>query len=274
MRAGGTRRGFGLVEAMMAIFLLAILGLSLAYMLQYLAVVSVKTRENSYTSRLASAIFAKFKTMEYYYVFDADSALPGYGISGTFGPVTLQKAAYPYLVLLREATRLASRYSVDRWTLDVKFKLRDVSDANGNGLFSDLRDFVDSDGNGRDDYDEGVRYFKANSDADYFDTYVSTALDKTASELPDTNMKEVTLKLYRRGRVIHTQTDLISLEMLSGIESRSSGADLKMFVNQPANDTCLYDLSDPARAASFALPTGRIPRISCVSGGRPCRWPR
>ncbi|HAN03668.1 MAG TPA: hypothetical protein DCQ25_00110 [Elusimicrobia bacterium] len=257
MRAGGTRRGFGLVEAMMAIFLLAILGLSLAYMLQYLAVVSVKTRENSYTSRVASAIFAKFKTMEYYYVFDADSALPGYGISGTFGPVTLQKAAYPYLGLLREATRLASRYSVDRWTLDVKFKLRDVSDANGNGLFSDLRDFVDSDGNGRDDYDEGVRYFKANSDADYFDTYVSTALDKTASELPDTNMKEVTLKLYRRGRVIHTQTDLISLEMLSGIESRSSGADLKMFVNQPANDTCLYDLSDPARAASFALPLFR-----------------
>lgn len=257
MRTGGKRAGFGLVEAMMAVFVLSILGLSLAYMFQYLAIVAVKTRENSYTSRLASAAFAKLKTAEYYYVFGCDSALANYGLSGTYGPVTLQKNAYPYLGLLRDVTRLANRYSVDRWTLDVKFKLRDVSDANANGLYSDLRDFTDANADGRDDYDPGVRYYRANNDADYYDTYVSTALGKTASELPDTNLKEVTLKLYRRGKVIHAQSDLISLEMLSGIENRASGAELKMFVNQPANDTCLYDLSTAGRAAAFALPLAK-----------------
>ena len=251
------RRGFGLVEAMIAIFLLSILSLSVAYMYQYLAIVSVKTRENVYVSRLSAAAFSKFKTAEYYYLFNYDSALPNYGLAGNYGPVTLQKAAYPYLGLLNEITTLARRYSVDRWTLDVKFKLRDVSDVNGNGLFSDLRDFTDANADGRDDYDAGVRYYKANADADYYDTYVSTALTKTASELPDTNLKEVTLKFYKRGAVIHTQTDLISLEMLSGIESKSSGAELKMFVNQPANDTCLYDLSQPARQAAFDTPLSK-----------------
>ena len=237
----------------MAVFLLSILSLSIAYMIQYLAAVSVKLRENVYTSRLSAAVFSKLKTVEYYYLFDFDSALPNYGLAGNYGPVTLQKAAYPYLGLLNGITSLTSKYSVDRWTLDVKFKLRDVSDVNGNGLFSDLRDFSDSDADGRDDYDSSVRYYRANADGDYYDNYVSTALNKTASELPDTNLKEVTLKFYKKGRVIHTQTDLISLEMLSGIESKASGAELKMFVNQPANDTCLYDLSQPARLSAFGL---------------------
>ena len=247
------RKGFGLVEAMMAVFLLSIMSLSVAYMLQYLAAVSVKLRENVYTSRLSAAVFSKLKTVEYYYLFDFDSALPNYGLAGNYGPVTLQKAAYPYLGLLNGITSLASKYSVDRWTLGVKFKLRDVSDVNGNGLFSDLRDFSDSDGDGKDDYDSSVRYYRANADGDYYDNYVSTALNKTASELPDTNLKEVTLKFYKKGRVIHTQTDLISLEMLSGIESKAGGAELKMFVNQPANDTCLYDLSQPDRLSAFEL---------------------
>ena len=238
---------------MIAVFLLSIMSLSVAYMMQYLAAVSVKLRENVYTSRLSAAVFSKLKTVEYYYLFAYDSALPNYGLSGNYGPVTLQKSAYPYLGLLNGITALASKYSVDRWTLEVAFKLRDVSDVNGNGLFSDLRDFTDSNGDGKDDYDAGVRYYKANSDSDYYDNYVSTALNKTASEMPDTNLKEVTLKFYKKGKVIHTQTDLISLEMLSGIESRASGAELKMFINQPANDTCLYDLSQPSRQNAFSL---------------------
>lgn len=247
------RKGFGLIEAMIAVFLLSIMSLSIAYMIQYLAAVSVKLRENVYTSRLSAAVFTKLKTVEYYYLFDYDSALPNYGLSGNYGPVTLQKAVYPYLGLLNGITALASKYSVDRWTLEAAFKLRDVSDVNGNGLFSDLRDFSDSNADGRDDYDASVRYYRANADSDYYDNYVSTALNKTASELPDTNLKEVTLKFYKRGKVIHTQTDLISLEMLSGIESKASGAELKMFINQPANDTCLYDLSQPSRQNAFNL---------------------
>jgi len=237
---------------MMAVFVLSILSLSIAYMSQYMAVVSVKTLENTYSTRLAEMTFSKLKTVEYYYLFDCDSSLPNFGLSGTFGPVTLQKTVYPYLGVLRSIDAMTKKYKIDRWTVSIAYKLRDTSDLNNNGLTGDLRDFTDANGDLRDDYDPSIRYYKANADADYYDTYTSTSLNKTVSELPDTNLKEVTLKFYKKGHVIHTQQELISLEMLSGIESKSSGAELKLFITQPANNTYLYDLMLPARANAFA----------------------
>lgn len=247
------RGGFGLVEAMMAVFVLSILSLSVAYMFQYMATVSLKTRENTYSTRLSETVFTKLKTLEYYCLFDCDSALPDFGLTGTFGPVTLQKPVYPYLGVLSAIDAAIKKYKVDRWTISVKYKLRDISDVNGNGLTGDLRDFTDADADLADDYDPSLKYYKANADPDYYDTYVSTSLNKTVSETPDTNLKEIKLRLYRNGRTMHAQTELISLEMLSGTESKASGAELKLFLTQPANNTYLYDLASPARAAAFAL---------------------
>lgn len=256
MRISGRRRGaFGLVEAMMAIFVLSLLSLSLAYMFQYMMLVSVKTQQNTYTTRLAEMAFTKLKTVEYYYLFDCDSALPSYGLTGTFGPVTLQKNVYPYLGILNAIDAAVKKYKVDRWTISIKYKMRDVSDVNGDGLTSDLRDFTDANGDKIDDYDPSVKYYKANAaaDADYYDTYISPTLDKTVTETPDTNLKEATLTLYRKGVVIHKQVELVSLEMLSGIESKASGAELKIMLTQPENNTYLYNLMTAARANSFAL---------------------
>lgn len=247
------RKGFGLVEAMVAIFVLSILSLSLAYMYQFMALVSLKTQQNTYTTRLAEMAFTKFKTVDYYYLFDSDSALPDFGLTGTFGPVALQKAAYPYMGTLNAIDSAVKKYKVDRWTISVKYKIRDVSDLDGDGLTSDLRDFMDASGDLVDDYDPSIRYHKANpaADSDYYDTY--TSLNKTVSETPDTNLKEVTLSLYRKGAVIYTQTELISLEMFSGIESRASGAELKLLLAQPANNTYLHDLMTTARQDALDL---------------------
>ncbi len=252
---GRVRNGFGLVEAMMAIFVLSLLSLSLAYTYQYMVLVAVKTQQNTYTTRLAEMAFSKFKTVEYYYLFDSDSALPSFGLTGTFGPVTLQKASYPYMGVLNAIDAAMRKYKVDRWTISVVYKLRDVSDVNGNGLTGDLRDFTDANGDRVDDYDPSIKYYKANpaADADYYDTYTSASLNKIVTEAPDTNLKEATLKLYRNGAVIHTQVELISLEMLSGIESKSSGAELKLLITSPENNAYLYDLMTPARANAFAL---------------------
>jgi len=250
--AARLRAGFGLVEAMISIFLLAVLSLSVAYMHRYLQVMMTRTLENTASTRLTDSIFEKLKSIEYHYLFAYDSAQANYGLAGTYGPVTQQRASYPYRGLLDEITAIASRYSVDRWTVELKFKVRDVSDVTGDGLTGDLRDFTDADANLVDDYDATIRYYKANGDADYYDTYVTGSPGRTVSELPDTNLKEVTLRLYKRGRRLHSRTELISLEMLSGIESRSSGAELKMLVEEPANDTYLYDLMEAGRAAAFA----------------------
>lgn len=256
---GYTRKGFGLVEAMMAIFVLSLLSLSLAYMYQFMALVALKTQQNTYTTRLAEMAFTRFKTVEYYYLFDCDSALPGFGLTGTFGHVSLQKAAYPYMGVLNAIDSGMKKYKVDRWTISVRYKMRDVSDVNGDGLTSDLRDFIDANGDRVDDYDPAIKYYKANPavDGDYYDTYTSTSLNKIVTEAPDTNLKEATLRLYRNGTVIHTQVELISLEMLSGIESKSSGAELKLLLTQPENNTYLYNLMTAARANAFALVLGK-----------------
>lgn len=246
------RTGFGLIEAMISVFILSIMALSIAYMYQYMARVTVKTSENTYTTRFSETVFSKLKTIEYYYLFDCDSSLPNFGLTGTFGPVTLQKSVYPYIGVLNEIDAMARKYRIERWTISIKYKMRDVSDVNGNGLTGDLRDFTDANNNKIDDYDPSVRYYKANTDADYYDTYTSTSLNKVVSEVPDTNLKEVKLELYRKGRVIHTQVELVSLEMLSGIESKSSGAELKLLLTQPSNNTYLYDLMDPGREQSFS----------------------
>ena len=249
------RKGFGLVEAMMAIFVLSLLSLSLAYMYQYMFRVFVKTQQNTYTTRLAEMAFTKFKTVEYYYLFDCDSALPSFGLTGTFGPVAQQRTSYPYMGVLNAIDSAVKKYRLDRWTISVAYKIRDVSDVNSNGLTSDLRDFTDANGDNIDDYDPSIKYHNANpaSDSDYYDTYTSTSLNKTVSEAPDTNLKEVTLKFYRNGSVVHTQTELISLEMLTGIESKSSGAELKLLLSQPENNSYLYNLITTARADAFAL---------------------
>ncbi|MBI4656725.1 MAG: prepilin-type N-terminal cleavage/methylation domain-containing protein [Elusimicrobia bacterium] len=247
------RAGFGLVEAMIAIFLLAMMSLSIVYMYQYVSFAHVKTLENSYTTRLSEMVFSKLKTVEYYYLFDYDSAKPNYGLSGTYGPVTLQRSTYPYTGTLNEINAILANYKIAMWQVSIKFKIRDISDVDGDGIISDLRDFADSNSDLIDDYDANVKYYKANGDADYYDTYASTSLNKPVSEFPDTNLKEVELKLYKNGRTIHTQKELISLEMLSGIESKASGAELELYVNQPANDTYLYDLMTSPRQDAFNI---------------------
>lgn len=248
------QKGFGLPEAIISIVMLSIIMFSVILMFEYAIITSVKTREQIWSSRLGQAIFTKLKTIDYYYLYEYDSVEANFGLSGTYGPITSQTTVYPYRGVLQEIDNLVKRYKFDRWQVQIVYVLRDLSDIDGDGLINDLRDFVDTDTNGIDDYDPSVRYYDSNNDNDYYDTYFSTALNKTCSELPDTNLKKITLKFYKRGRVIKPeQTQLISLELFTGLESKASGAQLKLYIIQPQNATYLYDLTTSQRLASFNL---------------------
>jgi prepilin-type N-terminal cleavage/methylation domain-containing protein len=247
-------KGFGLTEIIISLVIMSILMISISMIHQYIAKSNIKIHEDTYSVRVADEIFSKLRGIDYYYLFDYDSSLPKYGLANkTFGPVTLQRSTYTYLKILDEIQSLTTTYMFDRWTVSIKYKLRDTTDVNGNGYTSDLRDFIDNNGDKIDDYDSRIRYYDKNSDGDYYDTYFSTTLSKTVSELPDTNLKEVTLKLYKKNKEVYKRTELISLEMFSGIESKDSSSDLKLFISQPANNTYLYNLSTPQRQNAFYL---------------------
>ena len=149
--------------------------------------------------RLAQMIFAKLKSIDFYFLFNYDSSLTNYGLSGTYGPVTSQSATYPYIVVLNQVKSVVTTAGFDKVTIENIFMRRDMSDVNANNLTSDLVNFIDNNSDGKDDYLPSVLYYDKNSDSDYYDSYVSTVTNRKMSEQPDTHLKYVTLKLYKKG---------------------------------------------------------------------------
>ncbi len=248
MNKKNNTKGFGLVEAMVAMAIFGVAIISITATMQMAMLSAVKSREQLTSSRLLDMIFSKLKSIDYFFLFQTNSSLPNFFLStGTFQGTTV----YPYRTTLQNIHTIVKNAGFSHYTIDIVFMRRDTSDANGNGLTSDLIAFTDNDQNLIDDYDPTIRYFDQNSDGDYYDTY--TLGGRKISEEPDTHLKEVTVKLWKKGYVVTQQTELISLEQFSGIESMASGAALKIFISQPANATFLYNLNTTARQNAFML---------------------
>ena len=235
------RRGATLLESLLAILILTVVGLSVLSLLQRVMLVTLKAREQLTCDRMTQAGFARLRNIDFYDVFAADSSSANFGLH----------AAYPYkAVLTGYKTTLASA-KFDRFTTAVVFMRRDTTDSNHDGSTTDLVPFEDGNGDRIDDYDSNVRYFDQNGDGDYWETYVSGG--RTIAEQPDTHIKRVTLAVYRRGRQVCSQTELVSLEQFNAASNPSSEASLSLEVSTPSNGAYLYDASNASLAASRAL---------------------
>lgn len=239
------RKGTVLLETTLAMFIMTMVGVSLLAMIQRAALVSFKAREQMTCSRMVQTGFARLKNLDFYQLFAADSSLPDYGL----------QASYPYRAALDglRSTLAASRF--DRFRVGIVFMRRDASDANGNGMNSDLIAFTDSNSDQIDDYDPAIRHFDQNLDGDFFDTFTSNG--RTVAEQPDTHIKQVTLEVFRGSRRACSQTELVSLEQFTGDPNPSSEAVLKILISTPVNSAYLYDLSTQGRAASWNLPIAK-----------------
>lgn len=247
-------KGIGLVELMLVVAMITGLTIGILAMLQYGVITSVKAREQMSAGRLAQLIFSKLKSIDFYFLFNYDSNLTNYGLSGTYGPETSQSSTYQYLATLNQIKSIIKASAgFDRFTIENTFMRRDSSDVNGNGLTSDLINFIDANSDLKDDYLASVLYYDKNGDGDYYDSYVSTVTNRKIAEQPDTHIKYVTLKLYKKNELLHQESQLISYELFTGIESQASDAALKLFVTQPANATYLYNLNTTERQNAFNL---------------------
>ncbi|MFH0948174.1 MAG: hypothetical protein V1833_04155 [Elusimicrobiota bacterium] len=205
-------RGIGLVELMLVVAMLTGITIGILAMLQYGVIASVKAREQMSAGRLAQMVFSKLKSVDFYYLFNYDSALTNYGLSGTYGPVTSQTSTYPYLAVLNQIKSVIKTAGFDRWTVENTFMHRDLSDANGNGLTNDRINFTDNNSDKIDDYLPSVRYYDKNADGDYYDTYIISGIlsGRKIAEQPDTHIKYVTLKIYKKGKLIYQESQSIS----------------------------------------------------------------
>jgi len=172
-----------------------------------------------------------------------------FDIQGDFGPVTAQTAQYPYLAVLENLRTLVNDANFDRFVIYTDFMIRDLSDLDGDGETTDLRPFTDANHDDIDDYDPDIRYFDQNYDGDWNDFYGSPEV----SEEPDTHIKEATLELYKDGKVVYEETRLLSLEKLTGEPGKASGGDLKLLIEEPAQNSTLYALDTAQQTASFNL---------------------
>lgn len=244
-----TIRGQTLVDALLAVAIIGIVAWGLMMTLKFVTLTFIKAREQSQAASLSERFFTRLNNIPYPYIFAADSNLPSYNLTGTFGPVTAQVAAYPYRQVFDELQGLLKSARFDRFVLTTKFMLRDLSDLDSDGETTDLRYYTDSDANGIDDYDSGVRYTQQNADGDFWDIFGSPEI----TEEPHTRLKEATLKIYKGGQVILEEQRLISWEKFTGVEGKAAGATLKLVVSAPSENSALYDLSAPAQLASFSL---------------------
>lgn len=237
--------GSVLLETVLAMLIMTSAGVALLYLLQKSLLVSFQAREQMTCARMAQTGFARIKNMDFYQLFAADSAQANYGL----------QAAYPYKGVLEGlmATLQASRF--DRFQIQVTFMRRDSSDANGNGLDSDLIAYADADANLIDDYDANIRFNDQNSDGDYYDTYVAGG--RTVAEQPDTHIKQVTLSVYRNGRLACGQTDLVSLEQFTGDPNASSESVLSLMVSTPSNNAYLYKMDASSLLLARILPIAK-----------------
>ena len=249
-------RGFGLVEIMISIVLMSVIVISLSSVLRLVSTTSVKAREQTYAANFSESFFTRLNNIPYQYIFEVDSSSANYGLTGTFGPVTNQSATYPYLGILDDLRSLMTNYRFDRFTVSVRFMIRDLSDSNGDGRTTDLRPYTDANGDGYDDLDGAVstnslRYQDQNGDGDYRDTFISNGDEIT--EEPHTRLKEVTLRLYKDGQEVYRQVQLVSWEKFTGAEGKAAGATLQIVITTPSENSSVYDLGSSAQQNSFNL---------------------
>lgn len=233
--------GYILLENVIAIAIITTAGLSLLAMLQQSMRAVVKAREQASCGRALQTGFSRLKNVDFYALFASDSASANHGLW----------AAYPYKGALDALQANLSAARFDRFKVLVTFMRRDASDANADGLTSDLVEFTDANADRIDDYDPAVRYLDQNADGDFYDTYSSGG--RTVAEQPDTHVKRVTMQVYRRGRLVCSQVELVSLEQLSGDINPSSEAILRLLVSTPTNASFLYSQVTASLAASQAL---------------------
>lgn len=234
-------RGSVLLETLLAVLIMTVVGISLISMIERATIVSLKARQKATCERMAQTGFARLKNIDFYHVFAADSAQANYGL----------QAGYAYMGVLDgvRTTLNASRF--DRFRVQVTFMRRDTSDANANGINSELIEFTDANANLIDDYDSNIRFLDQNADLDFFDTYLSGG--RTVAEQPDTHIKRVRFEVYRLGQLACNQSELVSLEQFTGDPNPSSEAALSLLVSTPINGGYTYSLASASQAGSWNL---------------------
>lgn len=247
-------KGFTFTELIIGMAMLLILMTAVASVMYSGVKLAVNTRHRFQATALCQTIMTRLKGIEYVKLFASDSSQTNQALY----------ASYPYIQLLNSLKTEVVNKGFTKFTVELVFMRRDVTDINHNSSTSDLVSFTDTNGDLVDDYDPSIKYIDCandagsgtpsspNPDGDKYDTYTDATLG-TCTEEPNTHIKQVTVKIYDGTKVVQSLTELISWEKYSGVESKASGAPIGLLLTQPLHNSYLYDLSTTSRLNAFNL---------------------
>lgn len=236
--------GLSLIELSLSLAVMGFLVMGTVLAFQWGLRASLSARRQMAGSNLLQSIHTRLLNMDFYNVFAVNSNNPNFGLW----------AGYPEKTALNTLLQSAQNVGFTGFTIDVTFMRRDLSDANGNGLTTDLVPFADANGDGVDDFDPNIRFFDQNGDGDFYDRYGPANLP----EQPDTHIKKLDIVLYKGNAAVASRKgDLLSLEQFSGTESASSEAAFSLRVDTPDNAAILYRALTPAQIGALNLPLAK-----------------
>jgi hypothetical protein len=191
--------------------------------------------------------------MNFFAVFPVYSSATKYGLTLSASPFPYPTTGYMNIQVV------VSSAGFSYYNTNVTYMRRDTSDSLNNGFVNDLVPVVTTGTPGTagscDKYDPNVCWMNPNSDTHYpYGTYADAATGNTASEVPNTHLKMVTVNIYNmQHQLTCTRTELISLEQLTGMPNADSEAFLKIDVTTPTNGGYVYSDTTTVQIASRGL---------------------
>jgi type II secretory pathway pseudopilin PulG len=245
--------GLSLIEVVVAIAMLGIIGLGVVQMMSQVTKAGVMARNRVSCPRTLDSSFAQLKNMNFFAVFPVYSSATKYGLTLSASPFPYPTTGYMNIQVV------VSSAGYSYYNTAVTYMRRDTSDANNNGYTNDLTPIVTTGTPGTagscDKYDPNVCWMNPNADTHYpYGTYADAATGNTASEVPNTHLKMVTVNIYdMKHNLACTRTELISLEQLTGMPNADSEAFLKIDVDTPTNGGYIYADTTTAQISARGL---------------------
>ena len=233
----GDSAGLSLVEIVISVAVLLMLVVAASRLVQRNALMIDKSRQNTAASAIFQMMENRIKGMPFHDVFSFDSSnkIATGGMPQMFMPWAMNTSS-PTLNFMEEEIR---KRGFDRYRIDSLYMRRDSSDmANNNRILEDSVEWRDTNADRCDDLDPSLCFRFCNADLDYFD--MCNVGGKVFPEVPDTGLKKLTVRLYRKNVEVASHGFFLIEGGLSGEEMQLTESPLKLEILRPFHSKTYY----------------------------------
>lgn len=226
----GASTGLSLVEIVISVAVLLMLVVAASRIVQRNARMIDASRQNTAAAAVFQMMENRIKGMPFHDVYWFDSSNKTYigSYPYLFQPWAINTSSKTLYFMEAEA----AKRGFNRIRIESVYMRRDSSDmANNNRILEDSVEWRDTNADRCDDLDPSLCFRYCNADLDYFD--MCTIGGKTFPEVPDTGLKKLTIRLYRKNVEIASHGFFLIEGGLSGEEMQLTESPLKLEILRP-----------------------------------------